>query len=286
MIPKIAAVVVLYEPNIDVVDNIKTYLEDVDVLYVVDNSEVKNKQVIEAVESIEKVLYVDNGGNQGVAKALNVGARLAIRDQFEWLLTMDQDSSFGPQVFKQYLQCAFSISALDAIAILSPNFLAGHDSKINCLYTQELTVMTSGNLLNLHLYCVIGGFNDKLFIDEVDHEYCLKAHLANLRVVKFENIPLNHQLGNVRQLSLNRKIYNFTVHAPIRHYYISRNFLYVFFTYQRHFTAYAYYRLWRVTRTLIIAMLIGPEKARRFKYIVQGFIDFLMSRMGKCECRF
>ena len=34
--------------------------------------------------------------------------------------------------------------------------------------------MTSGNLLNLKIAEKIGDFEEKLFIDEVDHDYCYR----------------------------------------------------------------------------------------------------------------
>jgi len=43
---KIAGVIVLYNPNEEVIDNIKSYLEDIEILYAVDNSETKKDEII------------------------------------------------------------------------------------------------------------------------------------------------------------------------------------------------------------------------------------------------
>lgn len=279
---KIAGVVVLYNPDKSILDNIKSYLNGIDTLYAVDNSDTKNDEINNVIKSLDKVKYINNNGNQGIANALNVGARRAIQEKYEWILTMDQDSSFDPLVFKQYLQYALSIPTLESIAVIAPNFLAKPDGKISCTYIKELTVITSGNLLNLRLYNVIGGFNEKLFIDEVDHEYCLKAHLADYKIIKFIDVYLKHQLGNILELSrLNGKVWYGTIRSPIRHYYIVRNFLYIFFVYRKQFPRYTYYRLWCVTKNIIFVMIFGSEKIRRLKYILQGIIDFSTSKMGK-----
>jgi rhamnosyltransferase len=45
-------------------------------------------------------------------------------------------------------------------------------------------VMTSGCLTNLAIWDESGGFSDELFIDEVDHDYCLNVRRHGYRVVR------------------------------------------------------------------------------------------------------
>ena len=89
---KIAGVVVLYNPDDNVRTNIDSYINELDILYVVDNSPIpndNNKKI-----NCEKIKYISNNGNKGIANALNVGANNALKENCEWLLTMDQDSTF------------------------------------------------------------------------------------------------------------------------------------------------------------------------------------------------
>ena len=60
---KIAGVIVLYNPNEEVIDNIRSYLEDIEILYAVDNSETKKDEIIKKIESFNKIVYIDNNGN-------------------------------------------------------------------------------------------------------------------------------------------------------------------------------------------------------------------------------
>ncbi|MFV9510455.1 glycosyltransferase [Tepidibacillus sp. LV47] len=149
------------------------------------------------LKSNPKILYIDNNGNQGIAHALNVGAKRANEEGYEWLLTMDQDSRFDPDMFKKYINCLNMISNSKEIAIISPNYLTNTKIETSCSFKEKLTTITSGSLLNLLLYTNIGGFNEKLFIDEVDHDYCLRANLKNYGVVELENIFMHHKLGNL-----------------------------------------------------------------------------------------
>ena len=57
-----------------------------------------------------------------------------------------------------------------------------------------MTVMTSGNLLNIAAHKKVGGFDEKYFIDCVDWEYCLKLNTMNYQVLTLNDIELNHSL--------------------------------------------------------------------------------------------
>ena len=88
---KIAGVVVLYEPTDDDISNINSYLDYIDYLYVVDNSQNKN---IERLHASEKIEYIFNNGNLGLSEPYNNTCDLARKKGYKWLLTMDQDSIF------------------------------------------------------------------------------------------------------------------------------------------------------------------------------------------------
>ena len=92
---KIAGVVVLYNPDDTYVDNINSYIDDIDLLYVIDNSDKKHD-----TPKNKKIKYIFNDDNIGVAKALNDACNLAIKDNYKWILTMDQDTKFNKDVMK------------------------------------------------------------------------------------------------------------------------------------------------------------------------------------------
>jgi rhamnosyltransferase len=47
---KIAAVVILYNPELSILENIKSYIDQVEKLYVVDNSEASNESLIQEIK--------------------------------------------------------------------------------------------------------------------------------------------------------------------------------------------------------------------------------------------
>ena len=66
----------------------------VEKLVIVDNG--SNKETIDVLKEIEKnnnhVEVIYNENNLGIGKALNQGVEVAIKNNFQWVLTMDNDS--------------------------------------------------------------------------------------------------------------------------------------------------------------------------------------------------
>ena len=52
--------------------------------------------------------------------------------------------------------------------------------------------MTSGSFLNLKVYKEAGPFVDKLFIDYVDFEYCLRLKKKGFKIYKLNNTYMQH----------------------------------------------------------------------------------------------
>lgn len=115
-----AGTIVLYDPNkAEVLENIDSYIDEIDKLYIIDNSLNDNSSLF--VNYDKKIEYVWNRDNLGIAKALNIAAGKAIKDGFSWLLTMDQDSKFEKgtlRILEDYINDNFNNNS--KIAIVSP----------------------------------------------------------------------------------------------------------------------------------------------------------------------
>ena len=71
---KLAGIVTLYNPTDKDISNIDTYLDDIDVLYVIDNTEGKDNK--DRIPKSSKIKYFFKNENKGVGYALNKGAEL------------------------------------------------------------------------------------------------------------------------------------------------------------------------------------------------------------------
>jgi rhamnosyltransferase len=251
-----------------------------DVLYVVDNSDIKNYELISKIKEIKNCEYIDNNGNKGIANALNVGANLAIQNNSDWLLTMDQDSNFENNNFEKLINFIFEYDTAK-IGIISP-FHKTHSGKSKKYgYEDVLITMTSGNLLNLDIYSKVGPFLDDLFIDSVDHEYCLRLNKNGYRVVAVNESILNHNLGESYVLNLYFKNLYFYKHSPLRNYYIMRNRLYVASKYRKIFPNFFLGTLRAILTELLLIILFEDQKSLKLNNILKGYLDFKNKKFGK-----
>ena len=97
---KIAAVTVLYNPTKKIIQNISGYIDKVDKVYVIDNSNDSNEKLLIDNKKIE---YLPNYTNLGISNSLNKACNLAIDEGYEFLLTMDQDSLFEKNEFQKMI---------------------------------------------------------------------------------------------------------------------------------------------------------------------------------------
>jgi rhamnosyltransferase len=71
----------------------------------------------------------------------------------------------------------------------------------------------------------VGGFDESLFIDGVDHEWCWRAwHKSQWRSFVVEDAKINHQLGEGDKKVASRSI---AIASPFRMYYQFRNYLWL-----------------------------------------------------------
>jgi rhamnosyltransferase len=279
----IAATVILFNPDISVIKNIKSYCDGVGKVILVDNSTIKDNNLIYSILQLNSnIIYLSNNDNLGIGSALNTAAKYAIENNFKWLLTMDQDSCF--EDFQSYLNCFEKIENDSTLAIVAPN-LDAKTSK-NCEITYPKIVITSGNIINLYYFIELGQFEDKFFIDEIDHDYCLKAIKNNLKIVKFENCYLEHAIGEeeiLTSLFLRRKKKK-PIHSHLRVYYQTRNRLYMWKLYGKEFPEY--FSLSKVIYKVVYKKVLRiikweNNKVAKLKAIYRGVQDFRNKRYGK-----
>lgn len=286
---KLAGVVVLYNPEEDVMNNIRSYLGSLDVLYVVDNSSCDNGKKFKS----KKIQYIPNKKNLGIARALNIGARRAIDDGYEWLLTMDQDSYFQKNNVDQMIEFLNKVRDDEFVqSILNTTYhKIGLISPFHCTLIEPdkdprgidspLNVMTSGNIINLDAYQKIGGFKDWLFIDAVDFDYCLNLRNHKYDIIRLRYIKLDHHLGDVVfKKVLFKQMYSLN-HSATRRYYIVRNRHYLYDLYKKDFPDYCKLELSRTRKEAIKIILCEKDKIKKLTAMLQGYIDYKKGIKGE-----
>ncbi|MDR3667495.1 MAG: glycosyltransferase [Ignavibacteriaceae bacterium] len=278
---KISACVVLYNPENYIIPNICMDLNQISHLYIIDNSDLINYN-----SSFEKdnITYIKNNENKGVASALNQAANLAIAQGFDYLLTLDQDSTLDSHLVERYMHYLHSNNN-KFLGWLSPHYIyeeySGQKGR-NDDYPISIS-MTSGSLLNLKAYKQIGPFIDNFFIDYIDIEYCLRLRKEGFEIIKIHEAIIYHNLGIIygrKFLFMNISVTN---HSPLRLYYRTRNRFFVYKTYLKYFPIFVLKDLIVFFNELIKILLYEKNKIEKYKWIIKGFVAFLENKMGKYE---
>ena len=276
---KIAGVVVWYNPIESDINNIYSYIDYVDKLYIIDNTEGNsNKDKI----NNPKIEYIFNNENIGIASALNLGANKAIEEGYDYLLTMDQDSKFNNNDLEKLINISSKYDLTD-VGIISP----WHNTKLKVEkpvdeISYPLDVMTSGNILNLDIYKKIGGFKDFLFIDGVDIEYCLNLKKNNYKVMQVNTIELEHNLGDIFYRKFLWKEFMCDNHNYIRIYYMCRNYRYIRDNYKDIANEFCN-RLVKIKGLIFKIIFYEKDKYRKLKSIRRGIKDYKKGKYGKLK---
>ena len=282
---KIAAVVILFHPNETCITNIKSYYDTVGKVYVFDNTE--NETFIKSgLLNLPGLIYYHDGENGGLPKRLNEAARQAIADGYDWLLTMDQDSNFAEGSFNKYIDCFRNFEYKEKVALFgTSNYRDLFSSTSQCSFEEDVDLMTSGTLLNLSLFKEIGDFDEALFIDAVDHDYCIRTLLAGYRIIKFSNIFLRHELGNVVHRASIKTLFLLKkkkeIHSPQRFYYMVRNMLYLKKKFRKNNLVQVRHLKRDVFARVKKALLYGRSSLEIIRYSKLGYKDYKNNKMGK-----
>jgi len=275
----IAASVVLYNSDESVIGNINTYIDQIDKLYIIDNSESVNDILVEHLRVNEKIEYIWLKGNLGIATALNVACEKALADGHDYILMMDDDSRAVNNMVEQMLcyEREYPGLKIGIIAAQSdPNLFS---EKIRSVWY----TITSGSLMKLSAYKECGEFLEKLFIDAVDHEYCFRLKEKGYHIINLDYLHLEHSIGELKELKLfNKTLYKWSSHNHIRMYYMMRNFLYVLTKYHNTIPIKTKILLYySVSRACFFDAMLEDDKLRRIKFLGKAFKDYRRDNFGK-----
>jgi len=150
-------------------------------------------------------------------------------------------------------------------------------------YAESQQVITSGNLVKLSVFDTVGYFNEALFIDYVDYEYCLRCITQEYKIIEVKSAVLIHSLGSSTQHKLLWKRPLAFHHSPLRRYYIARNAIY---TYKRFFFKHPVWIIknaYGLAKNVILIMLFENDRKKKLNATFKGVIDGVLGQMGKCR---
>lgn len=277
---KVAGVTVLYHPTIEIVENIKSYIKQIDILYLINNTPDDLDQDIVSSLNSNKVVLVNNKKNKGIATALNQAANLAQKDNYGYLLTMDQDSKVSDNLVEKALRILQDDIRVGIVYPVVINNVSSQISKTNASDKFPIA-MTSGSIMRLAIFNEVGGFLDKLFIDYVDYELSIRMILNGYKIIKMEDIFVYHNLGNIKEIKLlSIRVYP-TNHLPIRWYYRTRNRFYIYNNYKKSIPEFIQQDKIIFIKELIKILLFENKKISKYNMILRGYLDYKKNKFGE-----
>lgn len=275
----LAGVLVLYEPGPEGLEAVRRASGLVKRLFVVDNS----RPPVRLDGTPPGVRHIRNGANLGVARALNQGM-LAARDEgFTTALLLDQDSRMERAGLARLVTAQEAIEDAFIVCprvLYEPPSVRGHGSGKGGV-TRVNVAISSGSLVDLARLEEVGLHDEKLFVDYVDFEYCLRAAAKGCFTYRVEDAVMHHRLGDRREARLLGLRCYPTHHSPERRYYKTRNMLTVWRKHGRRHPRWVLRSARKFLTELLEVWLFEDRKAAKTLACFQGVRDFLLGRYGE-----
>ena len=253
--------IVSYNPNINSL--LKEINELNNKFIIVDNNSNNIEKIETKLQNYKNIKLIKNEENEGIAKALNQILNEANKLKSKYLLTLDQDSFLSKDNLNRmvsYYEDNKEITIICPIIIdLNRKKQKKYSGKIEFIKR----CITSGSLMNLELCNKIGYFDEKMFIDYVDFDYCKRLEILGYKLLRVNNALLNHEIGKrTSRHFLFWKVYP-TNHNANRVYFYFRNI---------------YYYLKKHKKDINL-----KEKIIEYKYLIWKFLSILLYERDKYE---
>jgi rhamnosyltransferase len=285
--PRICAVIVTYHPDPGLIDRVPRVAKQVSQTLIVDNG--SPACCVEQLRKMAKqydVHLILNPRNEGIAQALNTAARWAMENGYLWLLTLDQDTAVSPDMIETFEGVLCRDSCPQRLAVIGSNYVHKENKRLfwdrfgsdGALSAEMTTVLTSGSLISLAVFREIGGFRDDFFVDCVDHEYCLRARAHGFRVIVTSKPVMEHGIGRLTEHRLLWRKVGTSNHAPIRHYFMTRNTLILTAEYMDKEPRWVLWHLFGWAKSVARVCLFENQRIGKMKSIWRGCVDGILRR--------
>lgn len=290
----VRAVVVTWNPDVArLIEAVRALVSQTDGVIIIDNGSANLGEVVEQFSSSETVKVVGLGENRGIGAALNAGVALALGSGPAWIMTMDQDTLVAEGsvagILTDFASLEESLQRRCGILALRPHpqpasiWLTRYAESLMVIgdigpFIERRGVITSGNLVPAELVQQVH-FNESMFIDQVDFDFCHSLRERGHVVLQQKSITMDHILGE-RYDDVER------IHPyenAQRMYYIIRNSTYLVL---RRRLGVRFYFVQAVVFSGAFVSINGVGSVGHcIAVLVRGIFDGAAGRMGRREYR-
>jgi rhamnosyltransferase len=278
---KILATIPVFNPKVERFSNVVQLIKQQCDLLLIYNS-----PLFDNVKGYEDVKIIQNDENIGIASAFNLACDYAVKNEYDYILFLDQDSIVDQNLISKYREI-LNTHFIDMLSCqIIENNSDNHPVTSNSSYSFDLFKtelnISAGSLMNIEVYLKIGPFKESLFIDLVDHEYSLRMTKFGLETYITNYTWVEQEFGNTtepyfmkflswaikitfnKSLVLRRRNYD-----ESRLYYQFRNHLILSKLYPNSIYGKKSFFL----KKLILFLLLEVVTYKKLKSIIKGIID-------------
>jgi rhamnosyltransferase len=285
----VCGVVVTFHPDPDFPARLSSISSQVDATVIVDNGSADAEVSMLRAAAHDGMRLILNSENLGIARALNLGVQQAAMLGYRWALLFDQDSRVHDDLLDTLLAVYESFPEKERLAVIGSGYRdlrreldnPGTDAASAAPWDEVEAVITSGSLLSLAAYSVIGPFREDFFIDLVDNEYCARAKARGYRLINSHRPLMEHSVGapTLHKWLWMTKLT--THHSADRRYYFARNDTVMLREYGNYkWGLWALKSFSRRFRTAKRIVLYEEAKAGKIKAVIHGWWDGVRGTMG------
>ncbi|NYD40505.1 glycosyltransferase [Nocardioides panaciterrulae] len=281
-------VVPTYCPDAYAIENIARMGRMAPTVVVDDGSPPGGSAYLSEIAALPGVHLLSLPINSGIAAALNLGVVDCIRRGAEFVMTFDQDSSPSDKYVVEIMR-ALRRTNLNNLGCIGPGVVSGRKVRGIFLGSDLVTttqIIQSGMVIPKSTVQRIGLFDEDLFIDAVDTDYCLRMRRAGLQVLADPELSLEHRLGagdGSRQIRIGPFRPTATFHSAARRYYINRNLVHTLRRYGLREPRWAALIVRRVMIRNLLACLLEDHRRGKVRAAGLGLWDGFRGESGKCR---
>lgn len=289
-ISNVVAVVSSFNPNKTLIENLREYSHIFTKVIVVDDGSLQS-EILNSLPS-DKIEIFKLEENSGIAKVLNLGTKISLEKNAEFIVYLDQDSIVSRDYVEASIRSINLLSKKSIKAIIVPGQINGKPAMPSDFLASNIGQVTegiqSGMVVSKTFIEDVGYFDESLFIDCVDTEICWRAIQKNWKIGALLNQDFIHEMGMERFINLfgfpvykYSKNKTFTYHKPFRHYYICRNTLFLLAKYFRSMPKTSIRYLKSSVIETAINVVSGPNRSKILIAALLGISHGLIGRRGK-----
>ena len=280
---KKTAIITLYFPKKETVNNTLTVSKQVDTVILCDNSSNNNEELF---KDITNVVYYPFYENLGLPGAFNHVLKSYPFEDDDYIFFFDQDSSIEENHIDTLIREYDDLEKKGyKVGCLGPEFFNTSNNTIErptlktdltetCYSTKS--IITSSMLCKYSSLKDIGFWNEKIFLDMADWDLCWRFLEKGYLCCMTSKTILHHSVGTgekkIGPISLRKG-------AAFREYYQTRDSLYLLkekyvpLKFKLRFIA-------NVTVRPLVHLRLYEDKKKRLHYIASGYKDYFKNKHG------